>query len=136
MFSEASRHLSSSGLGRVRHNTPSAINQRIDDQTQRNLARYRNSSPSEIARRLLELDREWDIERLIQLHASAVGLTGLVLGMTRNRKWLAVPTAILSFLLLHSVQGWYPPLPVFRALGFRTRQEINEEKNALMTQLT
>lgn len=136
MFSEADRHLHRSGFGRVRSNTPSTINRQIDEQTQGNIKRYRNSSPSEISRRLLELDREWDIERLIQLHASAVGLTGLVLGVTRNRKWLAIPTAILSFLLLHSMQGWYPPLPVFRALGFRTRQEINEEKNALMTQVT
>jgi hypothetical protein len=31
----------------------------------------------------------------------------------------------------HTVQGWCPPVPLFRALGFRTRKEIEREKYTL-----
>jgi len=38
---------------------------------------------------------------------------------------------VLVFLFQHSVQGWCPPLPVFRRLGVCTRSEIDQEKFAL-----
>jgi hypothetical protein len=38
---------------------------------------------------------------------------------------------VLSFLLLHSIQGWCPPVPVLRRLGVRTRREIDRELFAL-----
>jgi hypothetical protein len=34
-------------------------------------------------------------------------------------------------LLLHAVQGWCPPVPLFRRLGFRTSAEIHQERYAL-----
>ena len=37
----------------------------------------------------------------------------------------------MSFLAQHSVQGWCPPMPLFRKMGVRTRQEIEREKYAL-----
>jgi len=54
-----------------------------------------------------------------------------VLGAPRSRCWLIVPAVVTSFLPQHAVQGWCPPLPVFRGLGLRTRREINREKYAL-----
>lgn len=36
-----------------------------------------------------------------------------------------------SFLAEHSIQGWCPPVLVFRNLGFRIRKEIDPEKYAL-----
>jgi len=38
---------------------------------------------------------------------------------------------VAAFLLQHAVQGWCPPLPVFRRLGVRTADEINDERVAL-----
>ncbi|HSH82103.1 MAG TPA: hypothetical protein VLA19_26550 [Herpetosiphonaceae bacterium] len=38
---------------------------------------------------------------------------------------------VLPFLVQHAVQGWCPPLLVIRALGVRTRKEIDVEKYAL-----
>jgi hypothetical protein len=38
---------------------------------------------------------------------------------------------VLSFLFQHAVQGWRPPVPVFRRLGVRTREEIDRERYAL-----
>ncbi|HET9942578.1 MAG TPA: hypothetical protein VFR05_04515, partial [Terriglobia bacterium] len=34
-------------------------------------------------------------------------------------------------LLQHAVQGWCPPVPLFRRLGIRTQREIDEERYAL-----
>jgi hypothetical protein len=36
--------------------------------------------------------------------------------------------AQLSFLLLHAIKGWCPPVTVMRRLGFRTKPEIESEK--------
>ena len=81
--------------------------------------------------RIEALDREWDVERILEVNAPTLALTGLVLGVTVNKKWLLVPGIVLSFLLQHNLQGWCPPLPILRRLGVRTRGEIDREKYAL-----
>jgi hypothetical protein len=35
------------------------------------------------------------------------------------------------FLFQHAIQGWCPPVPVLRRLGFRTANEIEQERTAL-----
>jgi hypothetical protein len=107
------------------------VNREIDRRTNSNIRRYANSSEEVINRRIEELDQEWDIERALEANASTLALTGLLLGLTVNRKWLALPTIVLSFLLQHSLQGWCPPLPLLRRLGVRTRGEIDREKYEL-----
>lgn len=42
-----------------------------------------------------------------------------------------VPVIVSSFLLHHAGRGWCPPVPIFRRLGVRTRQEIDAERFAL-----
>lgn len=116
---------------RVRRSTASHINREIDRQTNSNIHRYANSKPDVIHRRIKELDQEWDIERVLEVNASTLALTGLLLGVTVNRKWLMLPGAVLSFLLQHGLQGWCPPLPILRRLGVRTRGEIDREKYEL-----
>ena len=116
---------------RVRANTAEEINRRIDREIEIRVREYSQQTENEITRRINELEREWDIERLLETNASALAFTGLVLGMTRNRKWLIVPSVVLPFLLQHAIQGWCPPVPIFRRLGVRTRDEINREKYAL-----
>ena len=58
-------------------------------------------------------------------------LTGVTLGATVDRRWLALPGLVAAFLLQHGLQGWCPPLPAIRALGVRTPGEIEEERHAL-----
>jgi hypothetical protein len=113
---------------RVRHSTAADVNREIDRQTNSNIRRYANSSPEVIDRRIQELDREWDVERVLEVNAATVALTGLLLGVTVNRKWLVLPGVVLSFLLQHGLQGWCPPLPILRRSGVRTRGEIDREK--------
>ena len=116
---------------RVRVNTSEEINRRIDREIDARVREYAARSPADITRRIRELDREWDMERLLETNASALAFTGLLLGVTHSKKWLIVPGFVLPFLFQHAVQGWCPPVPVFRRLGVRTRKEIDREKYAL-----
>jgi hypothetical protein len=81
--------------------------------------------------RLEELDGEWDIERILEANAAAVSLIGLTLARFVSRRWFLLPAAVAAFLLQHAVQGWCPPVPLFRRLGIRTQREIDEERYAL-----
>ncbi len=38
---------------------------------------------------------------------------------------------VAGFLFQHAVQGWCPPVPILRMLGFRTSYEIEQERRAL-----
>lgn len=87
--------------------------------------------PGLIRKRIRKLDKEWDIERVLETNMSILALTGLTLSLFASRYWLLLPGAVLLFFLQHAVQGWCPPIPLFRALGVRTRPEIDREKYAL-----
>ena len=49
----------------------------------------------------------------------------------RKRRWLAAPAVVTAFLFQHAIQGWCPPIVLFRRIGIRTRREIDAEKYAL-----
>lgn len=116
---------------RVRRSTAFELNQKIDSEIDASIAQHRQRSEEDIIRRIEVLDKEWDVERVLEVNASTLALSGLVLGLTVDRKWLFLPGAVLTFLLQHGLQGWCPPLPVLRRLGVRTRGEIDREKYAL-----
>jgi hypothetical protein len=63
--------------------------------------------------------------------ASSLSLTGILMTGVRDKRWMVLPVMVLSFLFLHAVQGWCPPVPVLRRLGVRTREEIDRERHAL-----
>jgi hypothetical protein len=117
---------------RVPRHTAPEVNERIRRQAERNVLRYRNAPPVEVARRLDELSREWDIERAIEANAATLALVGIVLGAFVNMWFLLLPGAVAIFLLQHALQGWCPPVPVLRRFGFRTAREIFEERLALL----
>ncbi len=115
----------------VEANTPDRLNGRIHQKTVNSLRKTLDGGGLAIQSRIEELDREWDVERAIEVTASTFVLTGLGLSVTVNRRWLVLPAVVAGFLLQHAVQGWCPPLPIVRALGFRTSREIESERNAL-----
>jgi hypothetical protein len=115
----------------VRRNTADEVNEKIDRKLRENIDYYRGKDHAEISERIAELDREWDIERVLGVNMSTVALTGIALSLFHSRKWLVLPTVVLSFFAQHAIQGWCPPLPLFRRLGIRTRKEIDKEKYAL-----
>lgn len=124
-----------STTGRVRRNTDPAVNERIRRRTEESIALYRDAPRALVVRRLAALDHEWDIERAIEANASSLGLIGLALGAFASPWFLLLPAAVMGFLLQHALQGWCPPVPVLRRLGFRTQAEIDEERNALQERL-
>lgn len=121
----------STTAARVSSHTADAINARIRRQTQANIQMAASEGPEGIARRLEELDHEWDVERCLETGASSLVILGLTLAATVNRRWLYLSGGVAGFLLQHALQGWCPPLPVFRRLGVRTADEINQERYAL-----
>lgn len=120
---------------RVEEHTPARINERIRRRTAADIARYLQSGPGEVRGRLDELDREWDMERVLEANASTLALTGVLLGAFVDRRWLLLPAAVAGFLLQHALQGWCPPLTFFRRRGFRTAREIEGERHVLMSRL-
>lgn len=113
---------------RVRRHTPSEINRHIDAEIDTTLQRYTGASRELLSQRIDELDREWDIERALETNAASVSLLGLILSGLHNRKWIWLPTGVALFLLQHALQGWCPPVSLFRRLGIRTQGEIDREK--------
>jgi hypothetical protein len=116
---------------RVREHSPSDANRQIERETQGFVALYADATAEEIAGRLAELDREWDIERTLQTNFAIVSGIGLVLAAMKDKRLALLSGLAARFMLQHSVQGWCPPLPVFRRLGVRTAAEISKERAAL-----
>lgn len=115
---------------RVAIHTAGPVNRRIRrDSTDR--VRYYADHPSEINARLARLEREWDVERVLEANAAALAFTGVCLGAAVDRRWLALPALVTAFLFQHALHGWCPPVPVLRRLGVRTSKEIDTERNAL-----
>ncbi len=103
----ASHHLSATGdeADRVRRATSPAVNDEIDRRTQQNIRHFSGLDRQDILRRIDALEREWDIERVLEVNASTLALTGLVLGLTVNRRWFMLPGVVLPFLLQHGLQA-------------------------------
>lgn len=115
---------------RVPRHTDETINRRIQRAIEISVCYYERH-PDEVPARLRELDEEWDIERAIEANAAALGFLGVALGAARSRRWLLLPAMVTGFLFQHAVEGWCPPVPILRRLGFRTSYEIDQERQAL-----
>jgi len=116
---------------RVPENTARRINEEIRRRTEESIARCTAAGHEAIERRLAELDREWDTERTLEANAATISVVGAGLALLVDRRFAFVPLVVGGFLLQHAVQGWCPPLPVFRRNGVRTQTEIDYERYAL-----
>jgi hypothetical protein len=116
---------------RVPLHTPKEYNRAIRRRTEVSVARPAAAGPEAVDRRLRELDSEWDIERCLEANASSLCLAGVALGAFVDRRLLVLPALVAGFLLQHALQGWCPPVPLFRHLGVRTQREIDDERCAL-----
>lgn len=116
---------------RVPDNTDPDVAARLDRKAEEMVTGSAAAGPHSIEARLKDLDREWDVERVIQAEAATMALAGLALGAKSDRRFFAMPGVVAGMMLLHALHGWYPLLPVFRRMGFRTPDEINAEREAL-----
>lgn len=115
----------------VRANTTPETLRQIDTTIEEKILYYSTQPKETISQRITQLEQEWDIERWLETNASSLALAGLILGLTKSRKYLLLSGTVLSFLLMHAIQGWCPPVPLLRKFGVRTRSEIDREKFAL-----
>jgi hypothetical protein len=115
----------------VAEHTADQVNERIQAKTADEVALLANAETGAIDLRLKALDHEWDIERTLEINFAAVVLAGLGLSALVDRRWALLPAIASLFMIEHVVQGWCPPMPVFRRLGFRTQTEIEHERYAL-----
>jgi len=120
-----------STVARVPLHTAEHINEQIRRDTEERVARYSTAGVDAINRRLAELDHEWDIERTLEANAATLVVVGATLAIQSDRRFAFVPLVVGAFLFQHAIQGWCPPLPVFRRLGVRTQPEIDYERYAL-----
>lgn len=116
---------------RVERNTSPRVNARLGASADARLSELAGSGSVEIAHRLRGLEREWDIERSLEANASALILASALLSAVFGRRWIIPGVVVAGFLLQHAIQGWCPPIPVLRRLGFRSQREIGEERTAL-----
>ena len=132
---------------RVRDHSPQHINLRIARNIDITVQHCIREGREALVERLAEIDREWDIDRVLMANFSiAGGLTYAVglhhflqrpfFGLGRRRTGLLyVLGAQLGFLLMHASIGWCPPLLVWRRMGVRTKSQIELERSLLLAAL-
>jgi hypothetical protein len=124
--------LVSSEADRVREHSSSEATREVDARTRQRVGHAAAAGDEAIAARLDELAAEWDIEQWLQTNAAILALVGVGLAALFDTRWfLLLPLVVLGFLLQHAIQGWCPPVVLFRRLGVRTQQEIDAERYAL-----
>jgi len=117
---------------RVAQSTAEKLNQKIERSIRKNIFYYAHN-PEQIEPRIQELKKEWDIERALEMNASLLALAGLLFGVFSRKQWiLLLPLVVLSFLVQHAIQGWCPPVEIFRRLQIRTKEEIMREYVGLL----
>jgi hypothetical protein len=117
---------------RVREYTSDSVQDRLDREANRRIEHLAGAPRERLTAHLGELDREWDVERALEVNASTLIVVSAVVAGVRNRSWaFLAPAVVAGFLLQHGLQGWCPPLPVLRRLGFRTQREIDAERTAV-----
>lgn len=119
------------GNDRVRRYTSPEAQAKIDSRMHQTILGCSEEGQETIAQRIAKVEREWTVDRALMAAGAGSVLLGLLLGKAWHRAWLALPALAGAVLIQHATQGWCPPLPFFRRLGFRTAKEIALEKHAL-----
>jgi hypothetical protein len=111
--------------------TPQKVNQKNDAKMEQSLQHFQHQSVEAIEERIAKLDKEWDVSRMLDLTAATLSLSGVILAAKVHKKWLWLPGVVTTFLIQHAIQGWCPPIALYRQFGARSRQELDREKYAL-----
>jgi len=130
---------------RVREHSPQYINRRIAREIDIRVQHCMREGRDAVLERLGELEREWDIDRVVMANFALGGGLAYALGLRRLTQrspgaeqrsgWLYFFGAQLGFLLLHASIGWCPPVAVWRRLGVRTKSELELERSLLLDAL-
>jgi hypothetical protein len=116
---------------RIQRNSPQSLNREMEHELRESIRYYSIQSKEVISERIHQLEKEWHMDRMLLTNAATVAGIGIVLAATISKRWLILPGVVMSFLLQHGLQGWCPPLPLFRNMGVRSYKEIDRERYAL-----
>ena len=116
---------------KVKMSTSNKMNKKIHEKMLDTTLKKSAINQESISERIEELDREWDTERILETNASIIILISIALGILFSKWWFLLSALVAYYLLQHAIQGWCPPLPIFRKLGVRTMSEINTERTVL-----
>lgn len=115
----------------VRAHSPAPLNKRIDERVEQCVRDMAQQERPEMSRYLARLDREWDIWRAVSVTAGSACLLGLLLARVDGQGWRVLSAVSAGLLLHHGLFAWGPLGELVRALGVRTRREIDLEKFAI-----
>lgn len=107
------------------------ITKRTHARTLHDVACYVGATEEDLSDRIRELEAEWAVERVFAAKAATLSLLGLALGVTVDRRFLALPLAASALLLQHAFRGSSVLFPLLRTLDLRTAAEIQQEILAL-----
>ncbi len=114
----------------ITQKTPDYINQEIERQTEARIHQFKRKNSEEINQRIAELDSETHAEKVLLVSLASTTAAASLLSLT-YKKWAVVSGISSAFLLQQVLQGWSLPLLLIRQQGFRTRNEIDLERQAL-----
>lgn len=112
--------------------TPDSVNEEIERQIEATVGYYKKQDPQAVKERILQLDKEWDAERVLLLSLGSIMLAGSALSLSGNKKWSAAAIAAAALLIQMPLTGWNPALAALRRVPVRTTYEIDLEKKALL----
>ena len=122
---------------KLTENLPEVMYETVQDaahanrqRTEANIAYFRDN-PSELDRRIAELDEEWDVTRVLQVVTSGLSLAAFWMSVSKTKLFLLVPLMLAGGALHHGLTGQSPAADLARRLGFRTKDEIEAEREAL-----
>ena len=95
------------------------------------LRHYAQADRSSLDTRLAALDREWEIERVVEAQSALSGLAGVVLMAARGTSWMWLPVTVFGCMLQRATRGWSPMITLLNQRGYRLRTEIEDEKFGL-----
>ena len=115
----------------IRIHTPEVVNRKMDEKTEHIIQTAEANGLRAVRNRLKKLDREWDIEKASKAGLAAIMLMDLF-AARKKKKWLLAQLIGLPMFVLKNKLGRYSPSILLRFLGFRTRAEIDKERNELL----
>lgn len=91
-------------LDPVREHSLSGVTRRLDKERDERLAAAVGASNADVTRRLRTLDKQWDIERVLEANAATLTLVAWLAVLRRpTRRRVAVAGVVPAFLLQHDL---------------------------------